>query len=164
MNTDTTKTAVFAGGCFWGIEHLFRKMPGVIQVESGYTGGERADPSYEDVCTGKTGHAEAVRIVYDPERVSYEDLAKAFFEFHDPTQRNRQGPDIGTQYRSAVFYADEEQRKTALYLIGILKQLGYRVETTLEPLKAFWPAEEYHQRYLERHPMRGCHLPTKRFP
>lgn len=155
--------AVFAGGCFWGIEHLFRKTPGVLDVESGYTGGEVDNPTYEEVCTGRTGHAEAVRITYDPGVVTYHDLARRFFEFHDPTQLNRQGPDVGTQYRSAVFYANDEERETARYLIGLLQEMGYRIATTLEPLGPFWPAEDYHQRYLENHPQRFCHAPVKRF-
>lgn len=157
------RQAVFAGGCFWGIEHLFRKVPGVLNTASGYTGGMLGNPSYEDVCTGTTGHAEAVRVDYDSKVVSYEQLARHFFEFHDPTQLNRQGPDVGTQYRSAVFYASEDERETALGLIHILEGRGYHVVTTLEPLGIFWLAEDGHQRFLERHPMRACHLPVKRF-
>ena len=161
---DKTQTAaVFAGGCFWGIEHLFSRVAGVAGVESGYTGGHVADPTYEQVCTDRTGHAEAVRVTYDPDRISYEQLARLFFEFHDPTQLNRQGPDIGNRYRSAVFYADDEEKRTVEHLIGLLRERGYNVVTTLEPLGRFYPAEEYHQHYIDRHPGRGCHLPVHRF-
>lgn len=155
--------AVFAGGCFWGVEHLFSHVSGVIRVESGYTGGHVANPGYEQVCTDSTGHAEAVRVTYDPGRISYERLARLFFEFHDPTQLNRQGPDIGTQYRSVIFYGDDREKHTATHLISLLRENGYDVVTTVEPRTFFYPAEEYHQNFIARHPGRGCHLPVRRF-
>jgi peptide methionine sulfoxide reductase msrA/msrB len=156
--------AIFAGGCFWGVEHLFGRTPGVLTVRSGYTGGSVARPTYEQVCTGKTGHAEAVEILFDPAKVSYEQLARLFFEIHDPTQKNRQGPDEGTQYRSAVFYTNQEQKNTAERLIDLLRKRGYNVVTEIAPASTFWPAEEYHQDYLAKHPQRpSCHAPVDRF-
>ncbi len=159
-----TRTAVFAGGCFWGVEYHFSKVNGVLSVKSGYTGGEIANPTYKQVCSGRTGHAEAVEVEYDPSQVSYETLAKLFFEIHDPTQVNRQGPDVGTQYRSAVFYADEEQRKAAEKLIAELKAKGYRVATSVEKAGTFWAAEDYHQDYYQKTGHQPyCHVYTKRF-
>lgn len=158
-----TETAVFAGGCFWGVEELFRRHPGVLGVVSGYTGGSTEYPCYETVCSGKTGHAEAVRVMYDPARTSFDSLCRFFFEIHDPTQLNRQGPDRGTQYRSALFYTSESQRDTALKLVEELKANGYDVMTEIVPVGIFYEAEEYHQRYMEKHPGRGCHMPVKRF-
>ncbi len=159
-----TKKAIFAGGCFWGVEYHFSKVKGVLSVTSGYTGGKTDHPSYKEVCSGKTGHAEAVEIEYDPALVSYETLAKLFFEIHDPTQLNRQGPDIGTQYRTAVFYTDEEQKHTAEKLIGILKEKGYRVVTSVEKAGPFWKAEDYHQDYYEKTGHQPyCHIYQKRF-
>ena len=156
--------AIFAGGCFWGVEHQFRQVPGVLAVRSGYTGGSVEKPSYQQVCTGKTGHAEAVEILFDPSKVTYEQLARLFFEIHDPTQKNRQGPDVGTQYRSAVFYAGQEQKKTAEQLISLLRGRGYDVMTEVVPAPTFWPAEEYHQDYLAKHPERpSCHVRVDRF-
>ncbi|UQZ91120.1 peptide-methionine (S)-S-oxide reductase [Deltaproteobacteria bacterium Smac51] len=155
--------AVFAGGCFWGVEAAFLAVPGVLNVVSGYTGGSHAAPCYEDVCTGRTGHAEAVEIDYDPARVSYEQLAKLFFEIHDPTQLNRQGPDRGTQYRSAVYYLNEEQKNIAEKLINELKAKGWPVVTELTPFDRFYPAEEYHQRYFEKHGRGACHARVPRF-
>ena len=159
-----TDTAIFAGGCFWGVEYHFEKAPGVLAAVSGYIGGTRENPTYREVCAHGTGHAEAVEVTYDPTRTNFEELARLFFEIHDPTQKNRQGPDVGTQYRSAVFYLDEEQKKTALRLIGLLRDRGYDVVTEVTPATTFWPAEEYHQDYLARHPGRSsCHAPVKRF-
>ncbi len=158
-----TAEAIFAGGCFWGVEHHFQQADGVISVTSGYTGGTVSEPTYRQVCTGRTGHAEAVRVAYDPTRVSYEQLAKLFFEIHDPTQLDRQGPDAGTQYRSAVFYANEEQKKTAEKLIGVLRDKGYKVVTQVVRAGKFYPAEESHQDYLKKHPERGCHARVRRF-
>lgn len=155
--------AVFAGGCFWGVEAFLRTVPGVLEVVSGYTGGEYAHPSYEDVCTGSTGHAEAVRVVFDPARVSYETLARIFFEIHDPTQLNRQGPDLGTQYRSAIFYTNEKQKETAEKLIKELEDRGWPVATVLAPLGPFYPAEEYHQDYFNKHGRGLCHRRVSRF-
>lgn len=156
-------TAVFAGGCFWGIEDAFRKIPGVCDVISGYTGGTVPNPTYEQVCSGRTGHAEAVQVRFDPESVTFGALARLFFEIHDPTELNRQGPDIGTQYRSAVFYADETQRAVTVSLIQELKTLGWNVVTELTPLTAFYPAEAYHQRFAERTGRGGCQLRVARF-
>lgn len=159
-----TEKALFAGGCFWGVEYHFSKLKGVLSVRSGYTGGKTEDPSYKEVCTGKTGHAEAVEIEYDPAVVSYETLAKLFFEIHDPSQLNRQGPDIGTQYRSAVFYTTEEQKAMAEKLVGILNAKGYRVVTTIEKAGKFWSAEDYHQDYYEKTGHQPyCHVYQKRF-
>ncbi len=156
--------AIFAGGCFWGVEHLLRQTPGVIAVRSGYTGGTTQRPTYQQVCTGRTGHAEAVEILFDPAKVTYERLAREFFEIHDPTTLNRQGPDAGTQYRSAVFFTRPAQKETIERLIGILKERGYKVVTQVEPAATFWPAEDYHQDYLGKHPERpSCHIPVKRF-
>jgi peptide methionine sulfoxide reductase msrA/msrB len=156
--------AIFAGGCFWGVEHFFRQVPGVLAVRSGYTGGKVERPTYQQVCTGRTGHAEAVDILFDPAKVTYEQLARKFFEIHDPTELNRQGPDTGAQYRSAVFYTTEAQKKTAEQLIRLLRDRGYHVVTEVIPAAVFWPAEEYHQDYLTRHPNRpSCHVPVKRF-
>ena len=156
--------AIFAGGCFWGVEHYIKEVPGVISVTSGYTGGHTANPTYKDVCTGKTGHAEAVRVVFDPNRASYEQLVKLFFEIHDPTQLNRQGPDSGTQYRSAVFYIDDEQKQTVEKLIARLRANGYNVVTQVAPATKFYEAEAYHQDYLAKHPERQiCHTKVDRF-
>lgn len=161
---EVAETAIFAGGCFWGVEHLMQQQEGVISVESGYIGGETENPTYEDVCRNDTGHAEAVRIKYDPKKVSYEQLAKLFFEIHDPTQWKRQGPDIGDQYRSEVFYMDDNQKKTAEKLIGILIGKGYDVVTRLTPATTFYPAEGYHQDYYEKNSKTPyCHIYTKRF-
>ena len=159
-----TKQAVFAGGCFWGVEHLMQNAPGVLDVQSGYSGGTLEKPSYEQVKTGTTGHLEAVCVTYDPVQTDYETLAKLFFEIHDPTQADGQGPDIGSQYRSAVFYADAEQKKIAEKLIALLEQKGYKIATRILPLKTFWPAEAYHQNYYVRKGTQPyCHIRVKRF-
>jgi len=155
--------AIFAGGCFWGVEHLFQKTPGVLSATSGYTGGKTKKPTYQQVCTGKTAHAEAVEVIFDPKRVSYEKLARLFFEIHDPTQVDRQGPDVGDQYRSAIFYVDDKQKQIALKLIALLKAKGYAVATQLAPAGKFWPAEDYHQDFILKHPGRKCHAPVPRF-
>jgi peptide methionine sulfoxide reductase msrA/msrB len=155
---------IFAGGCFWGVEHYFKEVPGVISVTSGYTGGKTANPTYEEVCTGTTGHAEAVRVVFDPNRVSYGQLAKLFFEIHDPTQLNRQGPDRGLQYRSAVFYIGDEQKQVVEKLIARLRANGYNVVTQVVPATKFYAAESYHQDYLAKHPERqACQVKVERF-
>jgi peptide methionine sulfoxide reductase msrA/msrB len=155
--------AIFSGGCFWGVEHLFREVPGVISVRSGYTGGHTEKPTYRQVCTGTTGHAESVEILFDPAKVTYEQLARRFFEIHDPTTKDRQGPDVGSQYRSAVFYLNDEQKQTAEKLIELLRQRGYKVVTEVTKAGTFWPAEEYHQDYVNKHPGTACHLPVDRF-
>ena len=159
-----TETAYFAGGCFWGTEHLLEGLEGVISVQSGYMGGHKDDPTYEEICTGTTGHAETVEVIFDPARTNYETVAKYFFEIHDPTQLNRQGPDTGPQYRSAVFNVNEEQKETIEELIEILKEKGYNVVTEVEPADAFWPAEDYHQDYYRNTGKQPyCHFYTKRF-
>lgn len=156
--------AVFAGGCFWGVEERMKTLPGVVKATSGFTGGRKSHPTYKEVCTGKTGHAEAVEVIFDPTKTDYETLAMYFLEIHDPTQKNRQGPDIGTQYRSAIFYLDDAQKKTARKLLKILREKGYRVQTDVEPFKRFWQAEEYHQDYYERTGKTPyCHTWQKRF-
>lgn len=158
------QTAIFAGGCFWGVEHLMQQIPGVASVESGYIGGHTENPTYEEVCSHTSGHIEAVRITYDPAKTDYETLAKAFFEIHDPTQVDRQGPDIGEQYRSEIFYTNEQQRETALRLIGTLQDKGYDVVTKVTPATTFYPAEDYHQDYYEKKGSQPyCHKYTKRF-
>jgi methionine-S-sulfoxide reductase len=153
--TTRTATAVFAGGCFWCTEAAFELLRGVLDVTSGYCGGEAQTANYPAVCRGDTGHAEAIRITYDPDQISYAQLLDVFFEAHDPTQLNRQGNDIGPQYRSAIFYADEQQRQVAEAKIRELAASGrYRqpIVTRLEPLTAFYPAEPYHQDYARHHP------------
>lgn len=152
--------AYFAAGCFWGVEDAFRKTPGVIEAVSGYAGGHTKNPTYEQVCSGTTGHAETVEVEYDPEKVSYEDLVRKFFSLHDPTQMNRQGPDVGTQYRSAIFYTTEEEREVAEKVRGELASAYPKpIATEITQASTFYPAEEYHQRYFEKHPGRVvCHI------
>ncbi|WP_122893126.1 peptide-methionine (S)-S-oxide reductase MsrA [Arcobacter peruensis] len=153
-NIDYTKmkTAHFAGGCFWGVEHLFEKQAGVKDVISGYMGGHKENPDYYGVIKGDTGHVETVEVIYDPSEISYESLAKLFFEIHDSTQKDGQGPDIGSQYLSVVFYNNEEEKKITEKLIDILKSKGYDVATTLKSTKdtPFYAAEGYHQNYYIR--------------
>jgi peptide methionine sulfoxide reductase msrA/msrB len=156
--------AVFAAGCFWGVESLLEAAPGVLRTTVGYTGGKTERPSYRQVCTGTTGHAEAVEVLFDARATTYEALAKLFFEIHDPTQRNRQGPDIGDQYRSAVFVADAAQKKSVQDLIAQLRAKGLDVQTAAEDAAAFWPAEEYHQDYYRKTGKEPyCHFRTPRF-
>ncbi len=158
------KKAYFAGGCFWGVEHLFQGKEGVVTVISGYMGGSKESPNYQDVLTGITGHLEAVEITYDPNQVSYEELTKFFFEIHDPTQANGQGPDIGPQYLSAVFYSNEEEKEITRELIEILKSKGCEVATRLIPAEEFWNAEEYHQDYYQKKNQQPyCHGYQKKF-
>lgn len=159
-----TQQAYFAGGCFWGVEYFFEHKDGVLSAVSGYMGGSKESPSYRDVCRGNTGHLEVVEITYYPEKVSYEALVKWFFEIHDPTQTNGQGPDLGEQYLSAVFYNTEEEKKTVQKLIEILKKKGFSVATRLIQGGKFWKAEEYHQDYYELKKTRPyCHRQVKRF-
>lgn len=159
-----TEIAIFAGGCFWGVEHLMKKTSGTLSVESGYIGGHKENPTYEEVCRHNTGHAEAVRIVFDPSKTTYEALAKLFFEIHDPEQEDGQGPDLGDQYRSEIFYTTDQQKEIAEKLIAVLSEKGYHVVTRVTPATTFWRAEEYHQNHYE---LRGtepyCHIYTKRF-
>ena len=152
------ETAVLAGGCFWGIEAVFEHVKGVIDVVSGYAGGSVRDPSYELVTTGATGHAEAVRITFDPSQVSYGELLRVFFSVaHDPTQLNRQGPDVGTQYRSAIFTHSPEQERLAREAAArAAERLGRPVATQIVPAETFWPAEEYHQQYLVKNGRATC--------
>ncbi len=156
--------AIFAGGCFWGVEYHFRNFPGVLDILAGYTGGHKDNPTYDEVCSGNTGHVEAVEVIYDPARVSYDQLARLFFEIHDPTQVSRQGPDIGEQYSSIIFYADEGQKRVAEKLIVLLKKKGLNVATELRKAGRFWKAEDYHQDYYGK---KGgtpyCHVYVKRF-
>lgn len=153
-----THTATFAAGCFWGVEASFRQVPGVLDVVVGYTGGQTEHPTYEQVCSDRTGHAEAAQISFDPARVSYEQLLDLFWSIHDPTQRNRQGPDVGSQYRSAIFFDSPEQREAARESLARRQaDLARPIATAMEPAAAFWPAEPYHQRYLERNNV-ACHV------
>jgi peptide methionine sulfoxide reductase msrA/msrB len=159
-----TGTAIFAGGCFWGVEYLLEQQPGVKDAVSGYTGGHKENPTYREVCNHTTGHIEAVKVTYDPKVTDYETLAKFFFEIHDPTQVDRQGPDIGEQYRSVIFYENDAQKEVAQKLITILKDKGYKVATKLEAASHFWVAEEYHQDYYNnKGSLPYCHAYTKRF-
>lgn len=161
----TIETAYFAGGCFWGIEHTFDNTPGVLDASSGYMGGTADNPEYREVCSGTTGHTETVRILFNSETVSYRELAKTFFEIHDPTQINGQGVDMGTQYRSAVFYTSEEQLEIIRELTDILETQGYNVATEVSQAETFYPAEEYHQNYFDTNGVRGsCHARVSRFP
>jgi len=150
------ETATFGAGCFWGVEAAFRELAGVVDAEVGYTGGHVANPTYEDVCSGRTGHAEAVRVMFDPERISYEDLLEVFWRIHDPTQVDRQGPDVGPQYRSAIFTHSEEQAATACASKEERERSGRPIATTIEPAGRFWRAEAYHQRYLEKRGAARC--------
>jgi peptide-methionine (S)-S-oxide reductase len=160
--TDNYQKATFAAGCFWGVEAAFRKVPGVISTVVGYTGGHKENPTYRQVCSGKTGHAEAVQVRYDPTKVSYEQLLEVFWGIHDPTTLNRQGPDVGSQYRSAIFYHNNRQRSAAEVSKKRLEQTGKfnkPIVTEIMPAGNFYRAEEYHQRYFEKHGGAACHLP-----
>lgn len=151
--------ATFAAGCFWGVEDVFRRVPGVVEVVSGYTGGLQDRPTYRQVCSGRTGHAEAVLVTFDPTRVRYEELLDTFWRYHDPTTENRQGPDVGTQYRSAVFTHDDAQRQAAeASRAAVQPRFRRPIVTGIEPATTFWPAEAYHQRYTERTGRGGCHV------
>ena len=153
--------ATFGAGCFWGVELRFQQVPGVTATAVGFEGGTMDNPSYKDVCTDATGHAEVVEIDFDPEKVSYQELLDLFFELHDPTQLNRQGPDWGTQYRSAVFFHSPEQEAAAKETIARLtaeKRFAEPIVTQVVPAQRFWRAEEYHQKYLEKRGMVSCHI------
>jgi peptide-methionine (S)-S-oxide reductase len=149
-----TNTATVAGGCFWCIEAAFKELDGVVEAVSGYAGGHVDDPSYEAVCREETGHAEAVQVTYDTDVLDYEDVLEVFFSIHDPTTENREGPDVGTQYRSAVYYHDDAQRETVERFVDELESEGVYegIVTEIEPLDRFWRAEEYHQDYFEKNP------------
>src|SRR5690349_23179901 len=153
--------ATFAAGCFWGVEATFRQLPGVISTRVGYTGGKMSNPTYEDVCTDRTGHAEAVEVDYDPAKISYDELLNVFWENHDPTQLNRQGPDWGKQYRSAIFFHPPEQETSANASKEALARSGRfskPIVTQIVPAVTFYEAEDYHQQYLEKRGMASCHI------
>jgi len=153
--------ATFGAGCFWGVEAGFRKVPGVLETAVGYSGGKLENPTYKDVCTDTTGHAEVVQVTFDPEKLSYEHLLEVFFRLHDPTQVNRQGPDSGKQYRTAIFFHSPEQEATARRVKQALeasKKFARPIATEISPAATFWRAEEYHQRYLEKRGVESCHI------
>jgi peptide-methionine (S)-S-oxide reductase len=160
MNTNKTELATLGGGCFWCLEACFQLVPGVKAVTSGYAGGTKDNPTYQEVCTGNTGHAEVVQIEYDPAVISYEQLLQKFWEVHDPTTLNRQGNDVGTQYRSIILYRNEAQKEAAeKSKAEAQKELSRPIVTQIVPLKKFWPAEAYHQNYFRNHPEQGyCQL------
>ena len=154
--------ATFAAGCFWGVEETFRQLPGVLETAVGFMGGTTADPSYREVCGGRTGHAEVVHLEYDPARISYDQLLEAFWNSHDPTTLNRQGPDVGDQYRSAIFYHSPEQEaaaRTSKERLDAAGRFRRPIVTAIEPAATFWRAEEYHQRYLEKRGAAACRVP-----
>lgn len=157
-----TEKATFAAGCFWGIEASFREVKGVINATVGYSGGGTANPTYEEVCSNRTGHAESVLVEFDPSVVSYDQLLESFWSVHNPTTKDRQGPDVGTQYRSAIFYHTPEQRDKALASKAKQERSGRYggrpIVTEIVPASTFYPAEEYHQRYHEKHGLRGCRI------
>jgi peptide methionine sulfoxide reductase msrA/msrB len=157
-------TAIFAGGCFWGVEYYLQKTAGVISVTSGFIGGTVKNPSYKEVCTGKTGHAEAVKVIYDPQKTSYDQLLRLFLEIHDPTQIGGQGPDLGDQYRSEIFYLNDDQRSIAEKDLNILREKGYKIATKVTKATEFYQAEDYHQDYYFKNgKVPYCHSYTKRF-
>ncbi len=156
-----TELATFGAGCFWGVEAAYRQIKGVVSTAAGYMGGKFDNPSYEDVCTDETGHAEVVQVEFDPSKVSYEKLLEVFWNSHNPTQLNRQGPDVGTQYRSVIFYHNQEQKKTASASkekIEKSKKFSKPIMTEIVPASAFYRAEEYHQQYLEKRGLSTCHI------
>ena len=156
---DTSRIATFGAGCFWGVEAAYRQIPGVLSTRVGYLGGTMENPTYRDVCSGRTGHAEVVEVKYDPSRLTYDDLLTVFWENHDPTTLNRQGPDVGTQYRSVIFYHSPEQKsaaETSRRKIDTSRRFPRPVVTQIEPAPKFWRAEEYHQRYLQKRGQSHC--------
>lgn len=164
VNINDTEEAIFAGGCFWGVEFYLNQLPGVVKTEVGYMGGDKSYPDYEAICRGDTGHVEAVRVLYHPEILSYEQLTRYFFEIHDPSQQYGQGPDIGTQYLSKIFYYDAAQKLVAEALIKRLTEQGVPVATQLLPVAIFWRAENYHQHYYQKTGKQPyCHFYLKRF-
>ena len=154
-----SEKATFGAGCFWGVEARFSEVPGVSETAVGYSGGQTINPTYKDVCTDETGHAEVVELTFDPAKVSYEELVRLFFQLHDPTQLNRQGPDYGTQYRSAIFFHSPEQKATAERVAQEMQPLiRGKIVTQIEPAQTFYRAEEYHQKYLEKRGLKQCHI------
>lgn len=163
---DKMDIAAFAGGCFWGVEYAFENVPGVQKAESGFMGGKVDNPSYRQVCMGNTNHAEVVQVTFDPNQVSYRKLVEYFFKIHDPTTLNRQGPDVGTQYRSAIFYHNDQQKQIAEDVIADLKNkkvFKRPIVTQLSPAQTFWIAEDYHQNYFDKHPERAVCHPIPKF-
>jgi methionine-S-sulfoxide reductase len=157
----TQAKATFGAGCFWGVEAAYRQIPGVISTSVGYLGGTMKNPTYRDVCTGRTGHAEVVQVTYDPSRVTYDDLLTVFWENHDPTTLNRQGPDVGPQYRSAIFYHDEAQKEAATASKDEREKAGHfrrPIVTEISPATDYYEAEDYHQQYLEKRGLSSCHI------
>ncbi|HEX4044306.1 MAG TPA: bifunctional methionine sulfoxide reductase B/A protein [Gammaproteobacteria bacterium] len=158
-----TEEAIFAAGCFWGVEYYFKRLPGVLKTEVGYSGGDQQNPLYEAVCAGYSGHYESIRVIYDPDKLSYADVVRYFFNIHDPTQTDGQGPDHGAQYLSVIFYYDEMQKQLAQQCIAQLTAAGYQVATRLLPVSVFWRAEKYHQDYYEKTGKTPyCHTYVKR--
>ena len=161
MNTENNDIALVGGGCFWGVQTLFDRTAGVIETTVGYSGGHTINPTYKEVCTDTTDHAEVIQIVFDPTKISYSDLLVLFFEHHDPTTKNRQGVDVGTQYRSVIFYTSDQQKKIAEQLIAQLtesKKFHHPIVTSVLPAEIFYPAEDYHQKYLEKQGKTHCNL------
>lgn len=161
MSEAKTQTAIFAAGCFWGVQFYFDEVPGVVETEVGYIGGRKDNPTYWDVASRGTGHAEAIKIIFDPDKISYDTLLMQFFRMHDPTQLNRQGPDIGDEYRSAIFYLDDAQKKTATDMIKMHNKYktDAKIVTTVEKATTFWRAEEEHQKFSQRTGIGMCHIP-----
>lgn len=164
LNVMDTEEAIFAAGCFWGVEYYFKQLPGVLKTQVGYSGGNKVHPSYQDVCNGNTGHYEVIRVIYDPAIVNFKKVAQYFFEIHEPSQADGQGPDIGQQYQSVIFYYNDEQKKISEDLIKQLESMNYKVVTKVLPVTTFWPAETYHQEYYTKNGKQPyCHRYTKIF-
>jgi peptide methionine sulfoxide reductase msrA/msrB len=164
LTTLDTEEAIFAAGCFWGVEYYFKKLKGVLKTEVGYSGGNKPNPTYEEVCQKNTGHYEAIRVVYDPKIIDFKNIAKYFFEIHDPTQTDGQGPDKGEQYLSAAFYYKEEQKEILMTLVSLLEDKGLHIATRILPVDIFWSAEKYHQDYYSKTGKQPyCHVYKKRF-
>ena len=164
LEIQETEEAIFAAGCFWGVEYYFKKLNGILKTEVGYTGGQQEYPTYEAVCAHHTGHVEAIRVLYDPKKINFETVVRYFFEIHDPTQTDGQGPDKGPQYVSVIFYYTEQQKSIACSLKGQLEKNHYQIATQILPVRPFWRAEQYHQQYYEKTQKQPyCHHYTKRF-